>query len=171
MQNEKINIIDVLIAEKENLLLKVAHINKLIDEYKKKNLDVNKLNIIADIGSPLEKYGSANYVLKDAFPKNGRIDEQIIFLLEKDSVIKKRSTIEMEIFEYTGVEVKIREQLRRMYNDRKLLQAKYNNSNKLSFYGLIEWAVDRGSKKPGLIQDYEPLSFGFSAKELEIQIA
>ena len=164
MIKEEINIIQVLEDEKIILRKKLTDINILIDTYRYRGLEQVTMDIIMEYPYKgiMNKLGDANYVPRNAFPMEGTIDDQIFFLLEKDSVIKKRADIEIEILEAIGEQVCLREQLRRLFRDRKLIQVKYNKSNKLNYYGLIDWVVDNGEEKMELIPSYEP--YGLKSK-------
>lgn len=156
---EKKYILEILEAEKEMLLLKMATINELLKYYKDENIDditLNQIKELIKIQTTAKKYNTPVFKIDDAFPKNETIDNQIIFLLEKDSIVKKRSMIEKELLEFSGKNKNIREQLRRMLKERKLFQIKYNNSNKLSYYGLISWLTESEKGKPELLETYEP---------------
>jgi hypothetical protein len=146
--------IETLLKEKEILLKRLEDIDATLKElYKNDPLEIEDSkegdeestikNPIYDIYDALDT--------KKGFPRTGRRDQKVLWLFENVFTTGQQFTSIQDTFtKYNGLkfnkEVRIESAIKNLKSNGKLTVVKYNNSNKLSFWGLTDWIDDNGFK-------------------------
>ncbi len=106
--------------------------------YKMAGIDSTNITFVKpDYDSPFEVKTSS---LNESFPKNGRKDQKIVFLFNNviDSGVVM-SEVQSVFDKYNGSNDNVSNIVRRLKEQGVLSAVKYNNQNKLTFWGLSNW--------------------------------
>lgn len=139
--------IESLLKEKELLLKRLEYIDatlmKLLQNELPKNIKENHFQV-------------------NTFPISEKRPEKVLWLFRNVFKTGLRSFQIQEAFnQFNGLssnskEIKLEGTLRGLKKSGKLVIVKYNQSNKLSFWGLSEWVNDDGFKDEYTPKDYLP---------------
>jgi hypothetical protein len=136
------DIVELLLKEKEGLLRRMDVINAALSVYQD--------NVLYSKESVTEKKPESNY-----FPISGRKEKQILWMfnnsINKALKIREIQDVYNEIV--GNNETSIENVVRRLKSEQKLVLVKYNGKNLLSYWGLPEWIEGNDFKdehKPNL---------------------
>ncbi|CAA0208092.1 hypothetical protein [Tenacibaculum maritimum] len=137
--------IESLLKEKELLLKRLEYIDATLMRLYR-NESPNKIE--------------ENYFDINTFPISERNPQKVLWLFQNVFKTGLRSFQIQEAFNQfnglssNGKEIKLEGTLRGLKKSGKLVIVKYNQSNKLSFWGLSDWVNDDGFK-----DEYKPLEY------------
>tara|TARA_R110000744_G_scaffold380507_1_gene501539 strand:+ start:1170 stop:1685 length:516 start_codon:yes stop_codon:yes gene_type:complete len=148
---EAINQLEKEISQKEAALIEL-----------KKMIGVELSNEIKAL-KPSTNYYESDSKINEPFPIKGRPEQKAMFLYSHVFQNGKRMfEIQETIDKYNGDHLRIDNTIRRLKEEGILIGVKYNNQNKLTFWGLREWVnFDEGDYK----EQYRP-----SKNELPLKV-
>lgn len=166
--------ISFLEQDKEDLLNQINQLDLIIERYLgqlsrlKSHSHISNPPIDTPTGISVVRKNN-DLVPDEEFPIDEGIDNQLIFILQKVGRAIRLPELQKLYTTYSGSDRVIKNSARRMKSDEKLVAAKYNNANTLTFWGLPDW-IDIVDGKENFSEDRRPskkeLPSGYNTVEL-----